>query len=139
MSQTQYIDPSAPVPTITEGAQAAFLAPEPVRVDNLIVQTEYFVSQAIQRFAQGEQGYAYGVSLTVVPDSAPGGFVPVLVVVLTGPSPIIGERTFANLISFDVHPDQAGVDHIVAQGLEQIRAQRSEALAHVTAQGAATV
>lgn len=162
--QPIYIDPSEPPETISDvmdrarqgdlreyvvtdemrqawqgRPQTATLAPAPPRVDNLLEIVENSALRAVQRHAQGEQGLALAVSMTVVPDAQPGGFVPVLLIVLTGPGVLVGERTSANLISFNVHPDDAEVDRIVANGLEQMRAQRSEALAMAQAGAGPTV
>lgn len=101
-------------------------AKRPVEVTDLVAAASSMAHGALQKAAHGEDGFAYAVSLTVVPGEQQGAFVPVLVVVLTGASPIVGERLFVNLLSFNLHPDQDGMDQMVAQGVDQMRVQRSQ-------------
>lgn len=98
---------------------------------DLIADANEVVHLALAKAVGDEQGFAQAVSLTVVPGEEQGAFVPVLVVVLTAPSPVLGQRLFVNLLTFDLHLTQEGADHIVGQGVEQMRRQRSEVVSEV--------
>lgn len=85
------------------------------------------VFQATTKYAR--DGVQFGVSLTVVPSSEPGGFMPVLVTVLTMPSPLVAqERLVFNLLSFDLLQPQAEVQRVVDEGVEALRRTASQIL-----------
>lgn len=88
------------------------------------------VARAVSARSGGEDA-AYGLSLTVVPGDQVGQVVPAVVLVLSLPGAIIGDRVHAtHVLGLDVlGADQDHLDQIVGGVLESLRAHRSAQLA----------
>lgn len=87
---------------------------------DLIKEATKRISQAVSRLAPLGLDVRYAVSVNVVPGSAPETLVPVLVVVLTVPHVIIGERAFTNLVTYDIHLSPESAEEIVQVGLANL-------------------
>lgn len=103
---------------------------------NLVGKASDLLARAVRRIAPSEE-IGHSVSMTVVPGQAPGTFLPVLVLVLTGRAVSLGERCVVTVVTQDLHLTREGVEEVVHGALEQMREQRS--LATAQALGDSTV
>ena len=124
------IDPQAP-PLTLEASTLVMPAP----VLSLVDQATQRAQEALETILAGERDWMVGVSLTVVPGAAQGQFEPLLVLVVTAPGVLLGERIAFNLLSQDLAPTTEGLLGVLRNVVEAIRSQRSEMAAQVMHQG----
>ncbi len=99
---------------------------------NLIRRAEEMVKEATLRSARDGEDVRYAVSLTVVPGAEPGTFVPVMILVVTMASVVLGERIYVNHLTDNLDLVSEDVDAFVNQAMEVMRAQRAEMLSTTT-------
>lgn len=101
---------------------------------DLITRLNDMVAHAVDTLSEPQE-VGYAVSMTVVPDQAPGKFVPVSAVVLTIPAANPDDTIYVTNMSANLKLSQSAVVDMVKVSLENMRTQRTEDLAQANGHG----
>lgn len=93
-----------------------------------------WVQEAIESDPLTGEDTTYDVGLTIGPGPN-GQAMPLIIVVLTVPSPVLGQGISGTLMIPSMRPERRSIEESVRSTLEGLRAERSKAIAQSLAQG----